>query len=281
MQTTYLVPTDFSDNSLLAARLAAALAARTGADVHLLHAYRPFRSGFQVSEKNEEDRQAALSEAQLEMKSFIADLQAEGTSFPESKVHYHEGDLVDAIRDISAGQPADLVVMGTTGASGLRQKVLGSNTFEVARQLALPVLIIPPAVSSLELVKVAFFTDFRNEDLGTLLVLKSLFGEVLDEYSLIHLGQPDDGDAGRQKLEVWRDRLMSGSGIEEMTCEWMDVEESADAVNKISARKSVSLLALTLVDRDFFGSLFRKSLAKEVIHQSDTPVFLAGIHAQG
>ncbi len=71
MQTTYLIPTDFSDNSLLAARQAVALAVRTGADVHLLHAYRPFRSGFQVSEKNEEDRQAALSEAQLEMESFI------------------------------------------------------------------------------------------------------------------------------------------------------------------------------------------------------------------
>ncbi|MFB6125287.1 MAG: universal stress protein [Halanaeroarchaeum sp.] len=51
----------------------------------------------------------------------------------------------EEIRDAARDLDVDLVVMGTSGESGLSRALLGSTTDRVLREASLPVHVVPPA----------------------------------------------------------------------------------------------------------------------------------------
>jgi nucleotide-binding universal stress UspA family protein len=55
-----------------------------------------------------------------------------------------EGNVVETIINTAVTEYCDLVIMGTHGASGLRDGFIGSNTYNVIKYSACPVLTIPP-----------------------------------------------------------------------------------------------------------------------------------------
>ena len=78
--------------------------------------------------------------------SFGPDLNCEST--------LAQGDLITTLKKIIEAQNADLIVMGTKGASGLKKILMGSNTVSVLANTKVPVLVIPES---------ARFENFLNQ----------------------------------------------------------------------------------------------------------------------
>ena len=82
--------------------------------------------------------------------------------------------LEDTLKEMTAAKGADLIVMGTKGATGLKRILIGSNTVNVIAKTKLPVLVIPEA---------ARFENFKMKGKNRIVLATDL--EVLkDEYSL-------------------------------------------------------------------------------------------------
>ena len=58
-----------------------------------------------------------------------------------------DGDVVSEIVRLVTALPADLVIMGTHGISGVKQLLLGSVTERVLREAPCPVLTVPPRIA--------------------------------------------------------------------------------------------------------------------------------------
>lgn len=119
---TILLPTDFSDTSRAAARVARAYAAALAANVHLLHV-------------------AGIGEH-----ATTALLTAEAEEFgPRTAVTTALlfGDPAPAIVEYARGHGIDLIVMGTHGRTGVSRALLGSVTERVVRTAPCPVLAVP------------------------------------------------------------------------------------------------------------------------------------------
>ena len=130
-----LVPTDYSNNSLAALKHAASLARGTEGSLLILHVLES-GSSFALSEDgNEKDH--LHRDFELLLKSF---------SENESPVRYEErfveGIPVSAILSMAITEQSDLIVMGTTGRSGLKRILLGSVAEEICRRAPCPVLIL-------------------------------------------------------------------------------------------------------------------------------------------
>ncbi|MFO0602397.1 MAG: universal stress protein [Polyangiales bacterium] len=143
---TILVPTDFTPCSQRAVAYAAALAARFDAEVVLVHAIEaPLNlpphtlvhidaQGLSmpimdyVREAAERRMGAALEELTL------------------AKVRARSVVEVGDVRDVALAQaerlPADLIVMGTNGRTGLRHLLIGSVAEDIVRRAPVPVLTI-------------------------------------------------------------------------------------------------------------------------------------------
>lgn len=133
-----LVPVDFGDASGRAVTVAAALAARTGGRLHLLHV-----DALDVPAYFTEDQVRALEHerqsARARARQFLQDfgVRHAASSFT-SRVD--EGLPSSAIVDEAAA--ADLVVMGTHGRRGPARWWMGSVAERVIRQSAAPVLVV-------------------------------------------------------------------------------------------------------------------------------------------
>ena len=129
-----LHPTDFSDYSRAAFEVACALARDYGAELQVLHVnqttaiYAP--DGIVVGAPVEEP---------YELRARLAQLRPED---PRVKVDYKLLDGEPAEQILKASANADLIVMGTHGATGLARLLMGSVAEDVLRKAPCPVLTV-------------------------------------------------------------------------------------------------------------------------------------------
>jgi glycine betaine transporter len=135
-----LVPIDFSEQSEKAATAACALAAKTGATVHLLHAYViPVESvglALTVSQKYVEQ---FVSESKAQLQELVAKLCPNASVGP---LLVESGDPREVIVHKAKDLNAELIVMGTHGRRGLIHAIMGSVAESVARSAPCSVLVV-------------------------------------------------------------------------------------------------------------------------------------------
>ncbi|MFZ1332509.1 MAG: universal stress protein, partial [Flavobacteriales bacterium] len=138
-----LIPTDFSANAFNAAAYAIELYGQEGNTFTLLHAY--------MSVSDPTIVQAAGLEAEIarEANSALGELTERlKEKFAGAELDLQQsmmtGDVFAAIlAHTDEERNPDLVVMGTQGASGLEEVLLGTHTADVIKRCHLPVLTVP------------------------------------------------------------------------------------------------------------------------------------------
>jgi nucleotide-binding universal stress UspA family protein len=134
---TILHPTDFSDQSAHAFRVACALARDYGARVVVAHAFTLQMYG------NPEMGPLVVEPVEVEAELRQA-LQAMRPPDPAVVVEHRlcRGDAATEIVALAEDLKADLIVMGTHGRTGLRRLALGSVAEAVLRRAPCPVLTV-------------------------------------------------------------------------------------------------------------------------------------------
>jgi nucleotide-binding universal stress UspA family protein len=143
---TILVPYDFGEPAGRAAAVARALAARLGAELHLLYVVpNPYVA---LSAPLVTDASYALPPAVLEGMIEHGQTQldralpaADGPKVP-TRTFVRAGDAREVILDHAARERVDLIVMGTHGRSGAAHLFLGSVAERVVRAATCPVLTV-------------------------------------------------------------------------------------------------------------------------------------------
>lgn len=280
MSKTILIPSDFSNNALVATRYALDLAKQLGANLHILHAYSSFNSAFQSQSVNETDATRAQSDAENNMGEFLGKVgDSKNVTITTSLLKDSLTDAVEAY--LNTNTTVCLMIMGTHGASGTRKDILGSNTYDIAKSVNIPLLIVPEHASSFHLERVAFFTDYQNQDIATLQSLKNLLDGQELPCTLVHITQLKDSSLQEQValLSNWSKKLSQTVGYANLNTELVSNKEDITIVDTALDRLSADLCLLTVVGgRSFFEKLFHKSLAREIILNPKVPVLLTSGH---
>ncbi|WP_149915226.1 universal stress protein [Sphingobacterium cavernae] len=274
MRRTLLVPTDFSNNAFVATTYALGLARLLNADVHIIHAYRPLYSAFQSQLANETDAQRAGIEAQKRMTDFLEKLDNAGkVQIRTSIVRDH---LKEALHTyLLSDDTVSFIVMGTHGASGQRKDLLGSNTYDVAKTIQIPLLIIPEYTKGFNLEHAVFFTDYQKDDVLILKAMMELYDACCPSCTMVHIAE-HLSEEGKTRLDNWKDKLVEESGYSRsVETSLVEDKENIDTVNTLIDQLQADLCLLTLVGgRNFFEKLFHKSLARAIILNPEVPVLL-------
>jgi nucleotide-binding universal stress UspA family protein len=133
---TVLHPTDFSDSSDTAFRLACSLARDYGARLVVLHvAPLPLA----VSAEG-----VLVLPAELDLEALGERLHELRPDGPTVRVEYRllQGDAAAEVLRVAKEIRSDLIVMGTHGRTGLGRLVMGSVAEQVVRKAACPVLTV-------------------------------------------------------------------------------------------------------------------------------------------
>lgn len=135
-----LVPIDFSEQSEHAATAACALAAKTGATVHLLHAYViPVESVGLAHVVSQQYVEQFVKESKAQLLELAAKLCPGAAMGP---VLVESGDPREVVTHMAKELQAELIVMGTHGRRGLSRALIGSVAESVVRTAHCSVLVV-------------------------------------------------------------------------------------------------------------------------------------------
>jgi universal stress protein A len=139
---TIVVPFDFSSHSEKAFTWALAMAGRWRSRLLLLHvvptpSYPPMLMGSYFNPANFEA--GLLAEAEARLKDFVTRV---GTQDIQVDTRVIMGEPFHDICRVTEQEPADLIVMGSHGRTGLRHVLLGSVAERVVRHAPCPVLVV-------------------------------------------------------------------------------------------------------------------------------------------
>ena len=183
-----LCPVDFSEASRHAIEHALAIARWSKASVSALHVYRP-SDGSSESQLRSDERACDVTPTQLRANTaaWVEEASPHGVVLD---VLSRTGQPVHEILDLARSLPADMIVMGTHGASGFEHLVLGSVTEKVLRKASCPVLTVPPraqATSVLPFKQLLCAIDFSESSLAGLELAVSLAQDAEAGLTILHV----------------------------------------------------------------------------------------------
>jgi len=135
---TILHPTDFSEPSDAAFRVACGLASDHNARVVVLHVIPPPQSHGEVIARRQDEGY------HKEMWRMLERVRPEGTR-PPVEHRLEDGPPAETILRMARDEGADVIVLGTQGRTGLGRLLLGSVAEQVVRQAPCPVLTVNSA----------------------------------------------------------------------------------------------------------------------------------------
>jgi nucleotide-binding universal stress UspA family protein len=146
---TIVVPTDFSPTAERAIAVAATMA--RNADVtlviaHAFHASHVFTAGTYVPPMQQQEH-SALGSCEQMLAQTMSAARAAGAVRVETKLL--QGDVVDELARFASDRHADLIIAGTHGHGGLRQRLVGSVAEALVRHARCPVMLVRDDVATL------------------------------------------------------------------------------------------------------------------------------------
>ena len=142
---TVLVGLDFSDAAERTLRTAISLAQAWNAELALCHVCRPVAVTPATSLLPLSDEFVMQEEAHRSLVKLVERAQQQGVS---AKPHVRVGDPSLAILELAHELHSVAIVLGSHGNGGLMHKLLGSVPTKVARESTVPVIVVPPNLST-------------------------------------------------------------------------------------------------------------------------------------
>lgn len=169
------------------------------------------------------------------------------------------GELPDRLASMIADDQYDLIVMGTTGISRVGDIFIGSNTEDVIEKVKIPILCIPESADFHGFNKIVYASDFMKEDRRAIQKVIS-FATVFDaRISVLHINPGDEEKAYKRFIEELK------SFIEYKKINFVNKhfkDEVGMGIEEFMQEENSDLLVVFKKQRNFFDSIFHKSLTK-------------------
>ncbi len=270
---TILVPTDFSYTADKALNYACEINKKLNAEIMLFHSYHvPAIINDAQSVAISDEEQNKGSEDALKVLKERFEKQFPGMNFNMKAV---QGLATEGIVEEEKNTKIDLLVMGTQGASGLREILLGSNTAIVIENSICPVLAVPENSVHKTISNILFATDFNESDFLTLTVLAKIAEKFNATISIVHVSETAKESEFESNTQQWIEEELESkyqaryNKLKFHCLVGGDVEEE---LNYFIGKNDIDLISLTMRKRGALSKLFDRSLTKKLVNHTHIPL---------
>ncbi len=273
MENTILVPTDFSDQSLIALEQSYNISKLFNASITLVNVIRTNGSIWSVFGKEEKEN--------LE-KKILANLQLISSEIAEKKgikvnCKVLKGKVVDSIIDLSNEIKPVFLVVGTTGDTNITRKIIGTRALRWIRETSCPVITIKGKNHRDGCENILLPLDLTKQTKQKVELTKkiaSLFGSKIFVVSIITKKSANEiGEAELQLLQVKKDIIKDNISCEtELLHSSKEPELMALKLIGYAHNIDADLIAIMTQQEKEFKEFFIGSQAQQIIFQSDIPI---------
>jgi nucleotide-binding universal stress UspA family protein len=180
--------------------------------------------------------------------------------------------LIAAVNQLAEKHKADLIVMGTKGASNVAKKIIGSNTMHVIQGCNTPVLAVPHDYNYKPIHKVAFTSNYENEycndDLKALVKLVEKNDYQIDVLHVLN------SNTLTKEQEAVKASLYNC--FKNTTHEFIELETDGfiKAVSGYVETNNIDLLAMVNRNIGFWDRLFSEQKVEKLAYNINVPLLV-------
>lgn len=181
------------------------------------------------------------------------------------------GALIDVInRSIKENKyNPETVVLGCRGESVVENILLGSNAFDVIKYINIPLIVVPENSKFSTPKKIAFATDLKLVDNKIVEPLKEIVKYFDAELSFINVSREKNVDDDNSEIEF----LESFQDVK-TTLTFISDSDVYKSILKYSFNNEVDMIALVRYNYSFIERLFKPSITKKVMMNSELPMII-------
>jgi len=262
-----LVPVDFSETSVLALAYAIEVSKSFDASLLILNTYEVHQGAIAIINVSEALHQAA----EKNMEDLLKKIATHAHSLPIETL-ISQGFAPQTIVDTAEKNSIDLIIMGTTGASGLKEFFLGSTTSAVIAQTKKPVLVIPEKCppEGFENIVFAVGNDkiTSHAEVEPLLWFVREFASNLD---VIHFGTEDENPDEVAENLTFLDELNNYCITYAYGGEQKRIEQQ---IQEFAHQKDADLICMIRQNKTFWQRLFNGSATEKQVFHSEIPLLI-------
>ncbi len=265
-----LIPTDFSVQAEFAYLMVKKLEEKIAIDIHFLHVLSvpdtvTMTANGDIQTCGEIDVNYVITQKEI-AEHKLANLKALFGSHIQT--HLLLGKVTDAILNFSDGNHFDIIVMGTKGAWGIKEKLSGSETQIIARRSKTPLLSLMCDRSELVIKNILLVHNFSNpvpEDLALMHKLVSAFGTRL------HLLQITSGNAATEKTTV-EDNMKNFAALNNISNFECHLINDKDVENGVIHFNQMINMDIICIGTHGKGGIFHHSATEKLINHLFKPI---------
>jgi nucleotide-binding universal stress UspA family protein len=273
---TIIVPTDFSIAADNAIKFAKAIAKKTKATIHLANFYSlPIANYSYVENSMSGDMlNQVIEAAKIEIDKLTKTIEAEGVKV-ESTIAM--GFATDEIVELANKIQPDLIIMGTTGATGIINKVIGSNAAHVMQHTNYPIILVPQDSTFSTISNVVYLDELKEDDTP---VLKKLF-DLADDLNIenIKLLNVNTGFFFQPIDEQLMIKLNNAFGLQKIKLETVQGADVVHGIEHYLEKHLVDLVVMSTHKKTLLERIFKKSDTNKMALYSKVPLLV--YHKEG
>ncbi|WP_430812572.1 MULTISPECIES: universal stress protein [unclassified Carboxylicivirga] len=261
-----LLLTDFSDTARNAAMYALKMFENEKVYFDLLNAYDLEFSGspyiMQVKDELAEESLRGLKN----------ELSLLHRRFPDARVELASrfGSLLDVVQSEILDFKPELIVIGCRGETALENFLLGSNAYEVVKNINSAILVVPKYAKFKKPDKIVFATDLRDfkvdevveplRDLAKYFKAELMFVNVMEEDYVNRL-------EAESKIAAHFDDI-------DLSFNFIEGEDVCNGILKFMEEKDADMVTLVRHNESFFERLFRPSVTRKMVLHPEHPMLI-------
>ena len=268
-----LIPVDFSDLARHAFELGKQLQSELQAELHFVHIVTlpshilltPDGELFDDDEMDITQLQLEHAQAERKLMAWIDNVQSNVVN----KVLY--GHVNETLLNYAQKIKADMVLMGTHGAFGMRELLNGSHAEYLAMHADMPILSLKGEAGKRieKMVLAADFTAILPTNISLLLALRSALQAQL---YLLQIQKP-----GKRKREVEIQEQMSAfaeaNGLEDVAYAIFPAEDLEEGIVRFAANNNIDLIAIGSMQRTGLNKLINGCISADLVNHVQKPIF--------
>jgi nucleotide-binding universal stress UspA family protein len=268
-----LVPTDFSETSKLALNHASFLCRLIKADLLLVHvqSINPFY--FEIPEpmmyaKYEDEMDKMVTDRLAEMSREIATEYGVTPKYMSRK-----GQVANEVMTFAQEENIDLIIMGTHGAKGFEELLLGSNAHKIVTLAPCPVITVQTHVKKTAFTKIVLPIDrsqHSREKVQVAIDMASIYASKIFILGLLE----DPEEEEYNKLQIVLDQVQHAIQDAGLVCSRHTVKGDHLAKEALKFGESVNadLIIIMTEHESALTGIFMGPLAKQIVNHSRIPV---------
>lgn len=269
---TILVPTDFSIPADSAIHYALKMAKIFDSSLIFYHCFIPFESGFYPAAKSNEENLETEKNLTNRLSKIRDRIVKTEKDIPIS-IHIDRGPENIRLIEFCKKKKVDLIIMGTKGASGLKEILIGSFTAEMMTKAPCPVLAIPDKYNFKVPKKITYASNYSKKDkkvLQSVLDLNRLFNAKIN---ILHIDSGITSFTSDEDYEKYKKTIENHfKGVSFTFSHILGKDVSKTILEETLADKTDIIVMNPLKRKRLWNRVFHRSVTKKTAYHIHVPL---------